>query len=220
MILSRNRAYQREPPTEEAIKIIIVCEGIRREGDYFSYFEDLDSRVAIRVIKPSPDADNSPTGLYESFQQLLTTDAENGEAELVLEHGDEVWFVIDTDRWENKITELRALTYPHPNYRVVQSNPCFEVWLYYHYYLPHPDFPDRANSKTWKPYLDQVVPGGFNAQRDPIRLPDATRHAEHTFERDDLSNPAVGCTELYLLGRRLHELLGHKLDSARRKFGL
>ena len=125
MIPSRNRAYQRELPTEEAIKIIIVCEGIRREGDYFSYFEDLDSRVAIKVIKPSPDADNSPTGLYNSFQRLLTIAPERGDAELVLEDGDEVWFVIDTDRWGDKIEQLRARTNAHPSFSRSAEQPLF-----------------------------------------------------------------------------------------------
>ena len=220
MILSRNRAFKREEPTEEAIKIVIVCEGIRREGDYFSYFEQLDSRVEIEVIRPLPDANNSPTGLFEDFQQRLVADRETGKPILELQDYDEVWFVIDTDRWGDKITELRWLTDPHPNYHVVQSNPCFEVWLYYHFHLSAPNFANCADSRAWKPYLNEAVPGGFNPQSHPIHLPDATRHAEHTFERDDAGNPAVGCTELYLLGQRLHELLGHKLASARRKFGL
>ena len=220
MILHRNRAYKREPPSEDAIKIIIVCEGIRREGDYFSYFEQLDSRVEIAVIRPLPDADNSPTGLFEAFQQRLADDPETATPALELQDNDEVWFVIDTDRWGGKIAELRQLTDSYDNYHVVQSNPCFEVWLYYHFRADLPNFAACAESQTWKPYLNEVIPGGFNSKAHPIRLPDATRHAEFIFERDDVGNPAVGCTELYLLGQRLHELLGHKLDSTRRKFGL
>ncbi|WP_116126144.1 RloB family protein [Lewinella sp. IMCC34183] len=220
MILSRNRAYKREPPSEDATKLVIVCEGIRREGDYFSYFAEMDSRVQIEVVRPSPDGDNSPEGLFHHFQRLITSHPENGSAELELREGDQVWFVIDTDRWADKIDRLRELIAEHSDYFVVQSNPCFEVWLAYHFHSERPSFIGCDYSQNWKPHLNEIVPGGFDSRTHPIHLSEAMQNAEHSFERDDAGSPAVGCTEVFLLGQRIYELLGLKLDSKRRKLGL
>lgn len=50
---------------------------------------------------------------------------------------DNVWFVIDTDLWGSKITDLRNFCnsqnagLDNETWFVSQSNPCFEIWLYY-----------------------------------------------------------------------------------------
>lgn len=72
-----------------------------------------------------------------------------------------VWFVIDTDTWERegKIALLRDFcksnndhfpkeydeVKPYQAWNVAQSNPCFEIWLYYHIYsdLPSTDEASR-----------------------------------------------------------------------------
>ena len=54
--------------------------------------------------------------------------------ELDLKQNDEVWFVIDTDEWGNKIISLKDDCNTKQSWNVAQSNPCFEIWLYYHFY--------------------------------------------------------------------------------------
>jgi hypothetical protein len=52
---------------------------------------------------------------------------------------DEIWYVIDTDRWNegDKINALKTYVEErNKEYKgrfVVQSNPSFELWLYYHF---------------------------------------------------------------------------------------
>jgi hypothetical protein len=47
---------------------------------------------------------------------------------------DEVWFVVDTDRWGEKDNPTTPIPAAQQGWHLVQSNPCFEVWLYYHIY--------------------------------------------------------------------------------------
>lgn len=94
------------------------------------------------------------------FHQRLGTDTlkllDNAKEQLLGEHksynvdyahGDTVWFTFDTDlnEKEGKITPLRAFcnsmnaeiksadnVKPYIAWNVAESNPSFEVWLYYH----------------------------------------------------------------------------------------
>lgn len=132
-IISKSRLYSRSEPTREATLIIIYCEGKERESLYFNYFSEINSNIRIEVEAPEHDGDTSPTGLYDKAEKhIIKTDSNNIKYELT--DGDTVWFVIDTDSWEGKITELRDRCKTKSNWFVVQSNPCFEVWLFYHFH--------------------------------------------------------------------------------------
>ncbi len=124
--------------------------------------------------------------------------------------------MIDTDKWGDKIDELRNAARER-GYSIAQSNPCFEVWLYYHFYHNKPDFDGKAGSKAWKNFVNQAVPGGFDSSKHPIYLGDANRNAAYTYETNDLGAPALATTQLFELGERLHGLLKHKLETARHK---
>ncbi|MCC8143316.1 MAG: RloB family protein [Tannerellaceae bacterium] len=130
MILS-NRLFTKAEPTRDAKVFYIFCEGKCREYEYFNYFRNISSKIKIEVIPPGEGAP-TPTKLYNIACKKLIKTAQNPNPEYQLvSEIDEVWFVIDTDDWGNKITELRTKS-SQQQWKVAQSNPCFEVWLYYH----------------------------------------------------------------------------------------
>jgi hypothetical protein len=45
----RNREFKRKPPSRDAKKIYVFCEGKTRESEYFNFFQGLDSRISIIV---------------------------------------------------------------------------------------------------------------------------------------------------------------------------
>jgi hypothetical protein len=47
MIISRE--FKRKPPSRDAKKIYIFCEGKTIESGYFNFFQGLDSRISIIV---------------------------------------------------------------------------------------------------------------------------------------------------------------------------
>lgn len=86
-----NFIYQKKEPFRDAHLFIIVCEGVRREVDYFRFFDGISSRVKIVAVANASG----------SAPKLLTEFAKKQERQLDSKprFGDRLWFVIDTDRW-------------------------------------------------------------------------------------------------------------------------
>lgn len=218
MIMPRNRTFRREEPDVTSKLFIVICEGKRREGDYFNYFSELDSRVAVEVVRPGNGDDNSPTGLFHKAILLLEGNEEI-ESKYDIKEEDEVWFIIDTDQWGVKIDELRGMAEDRLQMYVAQSNPCFEVWLYYHFSATKPEFKDKHVPASWKRYLNEIIPGGFDSTKHPILISDAISNAELNFSVFD-ENIEPCTTEVYLLAKKIYEIIEAKIDSARNKMDI
>ena len=95
----RRRDYEKKEPCRDAHKIYVICEGSSTEPDYFKFFQGLSSNLEIITI-PSVDGKTDPVKLKEQAEFKFLN--EMCEYELDYRQGDVVWFVIDTDRWEEK----------------------------------------------------------------------------------------------------------------------
>ncbi len=213
MIL-RNRLYERKEPDRDATLCIIYCEGCKREPQYFKYFEGISSRIILEVMKSDSQGDNSPSGLY----QQACSDIEGAGPESLSKYdvgeGDQVWFVVDTDEWGPHIHQLRNNCAGKMNWHVAQSNPCFEVWLYYH------KFPEDAgkivlkNCTAWKNYVNTEIPGGFDSRKHPLYIEDAIFNAERNFKTTD-GNVSYGSTEMFKLGKAFFPMAAPEIKKAR-----
>jgi len=92
--LSRNRVYTRVDSSKDAKKIYIFCEGERKEIDYFKFFQGFSSNIDIIPI-PNDNGKSDPTKLMEKAKKCIESKYILLSEELL----DQVWFVIDTDRW-------------------------------------------------------------------------------------------------------------------------
>ena len=221
MILT-NRLFKRNPPSRDAKSIYIFCEGRRREFDYFKYFKEKDSRINIEVHQITPDDNNSPEGLFDiAFNCIYPTKKNGMKPKYNIIEGDEVWIVIDTDPDKDdsrigQISKIRSECDKRKNWFVVESNPCFEVWLYFHQNKKLPDgaIPDTCNN--WKTLVNQIVVGGFDARKHPIFIEEASLNAKATHEKKN-NILESGCTEVYLLGFSLLAILGEKIKFIKNK---
>jgi len=216
MILSRNRSFKRQAPNKEAKLFIIVCEGEKREGDYFNYFSELDSRINVEVVRPRTGDDNSPTGLFRKISFLLEGDADH-EPKYILDSKDEVWFVIDTDQWGIKIIELQGKVNSITNFSVAQSNPCFEIWLLYHFTFERPEHKNIETAVSMKQFLNNEFPGGFDSKKHPIFIADAINNSKHNYSIQDNQQPTLGSTQVHFLAENIYKIISKKIDSARNK---
>ena len=149
--------------------------------------------------------------LNKANAQLIKTDT-NQNPKYNIESVDQIWFVIDTDDWGEKITTLKANCQAQTNWFVVQSNPCFEVWLFYHFY-PFAAFDDMAISQQWKTHLNSKIPGGFDSRKHPIYIKTAIANAEHKFKCESGNINAIGCTEVFKLAEIIYPLVCDKLEN-------
>lgn len=215
-MIQRRRDYDKREPSRDAHKIYIVCEGKGTEPNYFAFFEGLSSNLQVITIPPE-DGKTDPLKLVERANQVLIGDDRDYTVEY--EHGDTVWFVVDTDTWEKegKIAPLRQfcvqknaaipLEYNEVKaycaWNVAQSNPCFEIWLYYHFYESKPHSDDVAKCVSFKEFVSSTIAGGFNFEKDPVRLETAIEHAEKNFQQDKDSKLLDYSSEVYILGKEI-----------------
>ena len=151
------------------------------------------------------------------------------------QYGDTVWFVIDTDTWEaegkiaplrqycteqnqhitDKLDEVKA----YNAWNVAQSNPSFEIWMYYHIYDGKPTDEEVEKAQSFKEFVNNKISGGFNFQVHPVYLEDAIQHSEKQFSKDEAGLIEKYATEMHLLGREILGFTKQELDKLNNKIG-
>lgn len=200
--------YEKKPPFRDAFYFIIVCEGTDREPDYFRFFDGMSSRV--KIVPVTSSIGGSP--------RLLIDAAIKTEKELdVHVERDRVWFVIDTDRWREQLHEIRMECDQRNHWTVAQSNPCFEVWLYYHVKAQLPTIENIECCSAWKPYLPKIIRGGFTSVTHPIAIEVAMENSRAVYEGTGYF-PDPGNTQMWQLAEALLPLIKKELDALKHRF--
>jgi hypothetical protein len=231
-MIKRIKDYSKREPSKSANKIYIVCEGRGTEPDYFRFFEGLSSNLELIVIPPEDGTD--PQKLMGLAKRVLLGETRKYTVDYLQK--DKVWFAIDTDSWEkegkiaplrdfcskmnNEITAEYSEVKPYTAWNVAQSNPCFEVWLYYHYYDDVPEMEDVKKYPSLKSYVNDQIAGGFDYQRDQVRLQSAIDNSERNYKcQQSNGNPDWFSTEQYLLGKEIMGFVEAEIHKLRNKMG-
>ena len=117
---------------------------------------------------------------------------------------DTLWFVIDTDSWERegKISPLRRFC------SSINSEGA-EAWKKF--------AEDVESHPSFKEYVNSVISGGFDFQRDPARLEAAIANSKANFIVDEASSPNLYSTEVYRLGEEILGFVKKNLERLRNK---
>lgn len=182
-MIQRRRDYDKREPSRDAHKIYIVCEGKGTEPNYFAFFEGLSSNLQVITILPE-EGKTDPLKLMERANQILI--GEDREYTVEYEHGDTVWFVVDTDTWEKegKIEPLRQFC--------SQKNGAISL-----------EYDEVAKHASFKEYVNSTIAGGFNFEKDPVRLETAIVNAERNFQTDKESKLLDYSSEVFMLGKEI-----------------
>lgn len=121
----QNRNYKRNAPHRDSSFFVIVCEGAKTEIEYFEAFQHIEQqRIIIRTVPPDEN---------KSAPKYVLERAVNESEKLNLNGYDQLWMVMDIDRW--KIDDLHLIQkecVQKSNWNLALSNPCFEIWLLAH----------------------------------------------------------------------------------------
>lgn len=223
-MITRIKYYEKQAPSRDARKVYIVCEGKGSEPDYFGFFEGLSTNLQLIIIPPEEGTD--PLKLMALAERTLLS--ETGRYSVDYMTNDSIWFVVDTDTWEEEgkiarlrnfcstqndcITEKYSEIKPYQAWNVVQSNPCFEIWLYYHFYDRKPVLEDVESYVTFKEFVNDSISGGFNYQQDPVRFEDAISNSQNVFGTDSNGSPELFSTEIFRLGEEILPFVKRHLD--------
>jgi hypothetical protein len=122
--------FIRESGSKDKEKIVVLAyEGADTERLYFNavkgcarFNKDLIELHALQ--RPAGDHASSPKHVFNKLKREAKDEYNFGPK-------DELWIVIDTDRWRN-IPEIVAACQAQKNMFAAVSNPCFELWLLLH----------------------------------------------------------------------------------------
>lgn len=89
--------------------------------------------------------------------------------------------------------------------------------LYYHFYDTPPQEDEVLNHPSMKSYVDSKIAGGFNYQKDPVRIKDAIDNSERNFRRQENGNPDLFSTEEHFLAREILGFVNSEITKLRNK---
>jgi len=215
--LLRNKVYEKKTVLKDAKKVYIFCEGTVTEVKYFTYFTGFSSNIDIIPI-PCVDGQSDPVKLKENAESLFF----GGHPKFCLseEYNDEVWFVIDTDRWNegDKIQQLKnfcvSKNAKKVRWFIAQSNPAFELWLYYHLHEKKPIGAEVMRYSTFKEYVNSNIPGGFDCRRMPVELKSAINNSLGNYRVKE-GQPDLYSTEMHALGQIILGFVEDQLRKAK-----
>jgi len=106
--------------------IVVACEDTHAVKQYFAKFRT--RRIQYKFL-PTEDGNSSPRAVIKRLDKY--------REEYAQEEGDELWVCIDADHWihGNHQRELSQVLQEcrQKGYGTAISNPCFEVWLLFHF---------------------------------------------------------------------------------------
>lgn len=233
-MIQRIREYGKKTPSRDAHIIYIVCEGRKTEPQYFQFFENRFSSNLKVIPIPSKNGETDPVKLMERAQKDFFGDKRKYTVNY--KRGDTIWFVIDTDEWEkgktgSKISILRKFcknqneSIPkifdeikqYDAWNVAQSNPCFEIWLYYHFEENPPEDFEYTGKDSFKEYVDNAISGGFKPNIHPVFLKKAIKNASSNLKYDAKGKLCLYTTEVHLLGQEIYGFVKKSLDKLETK---
>lgn len=149
---------ERREAFRDARLIVIASEGKDTERIYFKALakEYSNPRVHVHILERSVDEQNN------SSPEHVLKQLNDYKSQYELEVDDELWLVVDKDRWTEAMLSLVATECSKEvAMHMALSNPCFELWLLLHIEdvaLLTPEeqkqwMENRKKSKNADPYL-------------------------------------------------------------------
>lgn len=123
LIRERCEAYR------DARLIVIASEGKDTERIYFKTLakEYTNPRVHVHILERSESEQNN------SSPEHVLKQLNDYKEQYALEADDELWLVVDRDRWTEAMLSLVAMECAQDDYmHMALSNPCIEFWLLLH----------------------------------------------------------------------------------------
>jgi hypothetical protein len=212
--MHKKRGYNRETPQEllrDYKLFAISCEDSKREPKYFRLFNYISSRIKVDVIEDLVREDEMEEYIHDgkSAPKYVLERAKIYIQKEKLDNEDELWFVMDKDRWsEAQLREIAEFCTGSPNMHVIISNPCFEVWLYFH--KKEIKMTEISSCSEFKNKISSFTSGGYH----PYKFVPYFREAIANAKKCD-SDPHPNClipepneTKMHQLGEALMVMIG------------
>lgn len=124
--MRKRKDFARLEGVRSARLVVIAGEGRYTESIYFNAVKDELRAPNVHVEILDRDSDeSSPESVHRQVADFMH--------QYNIEDDDELWLVIDRDRWrERMLSQVAQLCAQNPHLHFCMSNPCFELWLLLH----------------------------------------------------------------------------------------
>lgn len=201
---------------------IIISGGVKREKQYFQRISDCKVFPRIKIEFRAKDSVTGEEGLSprkmhkeavrikEIYDESKSTDID-----------DKIFLVADVDLFLNELKEIKPLC-EVAKIKLVVSNSCFEIWLYYGHESEKPiDFKVPSDiakiSSEFKAYLNQKVPGGVDPRKAIFNIEQAITNAKKNYIADSNGIPVLFSTDMFKLAEELVQLIKPELEREKRR---
>jgi hypothetical protein len=204
------REYKRRSGFRDASLVVIACEGVETEPNYFNGFKEdaHNPRMHIEVLTREEPGHSSPQHVLQRLARF--TD------EYRIRDGDTLWLVADRDpqSWSDEMLSAVASESRQRLCDLAISNPCFELWLLLHFEdVPNQTIERRVELQENKNGLLKSL---FAAHRQPYTN-DWTickPHVQSAIQRAESLDTDPSHRWPQALGTHVYRLLKHLLSAA------
>lgn len=175
--------------------IVVFSNGEVRERKYFHWMIHHCEKLKLEFF-------SNPISPDDLLADVMTKKAEY-DLTAADETPDTYYTVTDVDHFYNDIVRSKPF-YEEEGIRLIISNPCFEVWLYYSkrddkfdgFEMPE----DRLKlSQIVKRFLDEKIPGGCNPSKAVFDIKQNIAVARANYGEDEKGIPVLFATNMFLL---------------------
>ena len=206
--------YQK-PEEEEITKafFVIVSGGEVREKDYFKIIAQQDKFKRIKLEFIADPLKLSPVGMLELAQYKK---ARYDSSKSTDEEPDKIYLISDVDHFMSELHKIKPICNSE-GFRLIISNSCFEVWLYYAYCDTAPAFslptdPLKTSSK-FKGWLPSAIRGGVKTTRAILNIYQNIVNAKKNYKEDENGIPVLFSTNMFELALDLIPLIEPELTN-------
>lgn len=209
-------SYQKGEGMVQPKSFIVIIAGGERERDYFKRVMDIEKLKISIFIEPNFNKDDEPRIFRFAIDKV-----EYYKSSSSPENPDMYYLLTDVDHFGRHIVAHRTEC-EDCGIRMMVSNPCFEVWLYYGYHEDKfVDFvlPDDISklSSTLKRYVNTSVDGGLNVRNAIFKIRQNIENAERNYMCNENMMPGLYSTDMFVLGKDILSFIEGELDAQERR---
>jgi len=188
--------------------VVVFSNGEVRERNYFVWIMHHCERLKLEFISNpiSPD------------DLLVDIKAKKAEYDSTAGEGtpDTYFMVTDMDHFYSVILRSKP-DYEKEDIKMIVSNPCFEVWLYYSKRSDKFDgfvFPDDPlkTSREVKRFLNEQIPGGCNPKKAVFDIKVNIVNARNNYCEDSNGIPDLFATNMFVLAEEVLPYIEEELE--------
>jgi len=213
-ISSMNDAHSFETGRVDDNLIFVISGGTTRERNYFRAINKEKQITKLKIVFASKEGQGLQpkqiSAKLRSFRNKKQFEDIKG-VKYSLEDNDLIYLLQDVDEFEDEIRESKEeLTGMNANWMI--SNPCFEIWLFYHHFAsPMPllsegaGMPVSQRSKWLKQKLNEIIRGGFQTTKEIFFIDTAIKNSKKKFKQLN-GIPSLYSTNVFVLAEKIKEL--------------